>query len=102
MSRSVQILVLFFLGIFVAPVLELDEKECKENYQKENHTYICASSEQGKALQVKENEVTPACCHTFFASYFENTVVAFNNLMQSDGALFKPRKIFLYHSVLLI
>lgn len=103
MSRSLQILALFFLGIFVAPALELDEKECQQNYQQENHTYICAPSEQGKALQAEAaNDLTPAGFHTFFHTYFKITAVASNHLMQSDGALFKPRKIFLYHSVLLI
>lgn len=95
MSRSLQILALFFLGIFVAPALELDEKECQQNYQQENHTYICAPSEQGKTLQAEAaNDLTPAGFHTFFHTYFKITAVASNHLMQPDALYLSREKSF--------
>ena len=95
-----KLLVLVIGFAYTSSVFELDKEECKQNYEKENHSYItCVKTVDNSTSHFD----TPLELETFFVNiqpvYFVFVKsLAFSSFINDDP----PDKLYLLHSSLLI
>jgi len=96
-----KILLLVIGFAYTSSVLELDAKECKENYQKENHSCIHQDNENNTHCVIKITDSD----YWFIAP----TVVGNYLFIEIEPAsepiiyqVYSPPKLFILHSVFII
>jgi hypothetical protein len=95
-----KILLLFSAFCYLASVTEFDSHECKQNYARENHSYV--NYVPGKEnVKVKIQHIKQIAVFPEYYTSFYNSVIS---IPQKKGLLDKSctQKIFLLHEALLI
>lgn len=100
MKRKLLILILLLTGIgYLFSVLELDSKECSQNYSKETHTYICSKSDTHHGFHIDFTPAVLTSYHPFrFAEAFSRQIYVYHFAADPHP----PERLYLRHLVLLI
>lgn len=95
-----KILILFIGICFVSSILELDVKERKQNYEKEQHSFVSSdkSTINHSVKIIKEEAIVKSILSIFQAEYFLDYQVAKLNAPPPKS----QQKIFIKNSSLLI
>ncbi|MEJ7589312.1 MAG: hypothetical protein WKI04_17280 [Ferruginibacter sp.] len=92
------LLLLIFVG-FLASSLELDAKECKQNYNTENHTFICSQSDTHQTSHADIATALPVYFHLFIiGEKFSGKAHTYPFGADPDP----PQRLYLRYLVLLI
>ena len=92
------LLLLTFIG-FLASSLELDGKECKQNYNKETHIYF---SSKPDTSQTSHLEIAAALPAYILSLWFADQVLQPADTCYSIADPNPPERLYLRYSVLLI
>ena len=92
-------LLLMILFCYLTSAVELDVKESKQNYEKENHSFICSTSDTYQFSHLEVAAVLPA----FILSYwFGEQVLQQTYTRLSATELHPPERLYLRYSVFII
>jgi len=92
------LLLLAFMG-FLTSMLELDAKECKQNYHTENHTFICSESDSHQISHLEIADALPGYVYSF---PFSKTLSEQGHTYPFAAEPDPPERLYLRYSVLLI
>ena len=100
MKGLLQYILLILAGcLYLTPALELDSKECKQNYAKENHFSICLTSD---TYQFSNLEVAAALPAYILSCRFAEQILQQTYTLLSAVEPDPPERLYLHHSVFLI
>ena len=100
MKGLLQYILLILAGcLYLTPALELDSKECKQNYEKENHSSICLKSD---THQFSNLEVAAALPAYILSCRFAERVLQQTYTWHPVAELDPRERLYLHHSVFLI
>lgn len=92
------VLLLTLIG-FLASALELDTKECKQNYNKETHTYFSSKPDTAQTSHLEIAAALPAyILSLWFADRVSQPADTYYSIADPDP----PERLYLRNSVFLI